>query len=311
MAAASAKWNSGRLTIITATVSPLPTPRAARPAATDRTRSAYSLHVQENSSSFVRIATRSGWASAVSWNASHAVAASIPAGRSVALSAVFTSIPGEAYPSGPRPAILEPAVVEAVDVVREPDREQDHHQQEPHHAGPLHDAEGDRAPADLLHEAPEDVAAVQRQEREQVDDRQREADEGDQRQRLDGAVGERLMRDVRDPDDAVDLLALLRLEDLAEHAERAGRDMPHLAGGVTDRGGWRLPDRGRAVAEAQPGPLDGGVIDRRDREALDLAVTPDLQVDRGGRLAAVRLLAGALVVRHEPDEVRRPILLRG
>src|SRR3954452_18355515 len=237
MAAASAKWNSGRLTIITATVSPLPTPSAARPAATDRTRSAYSLHVQENSSSFVRIATRSGWASAVSWNASHAVAASIPAGRSVALSAVFTSIPRGSLPLMGS-ANIEAAVVEAVDVVREADREQDHHQQEPHHAGPLHDPEGDRAPTDLLHEAPEDVAAVQRQEREQIDDRQREADEGDQRQRLDGAVGERLMRDVRDPDDAVDLLALLRLEDLAEHAEGAGRNTPHLAGGVTDRGGW-------------------------------------------------------------------------
>ena len=93
MAAASAKWNSGRLTIISATVSSLPTPSAASPAATARTRSAYSPQVQVNSSPLVRIAIRSGWASAVSWNASHAVFASSAAGRSVPLSAVFTSIP--------------------------------------------------------------------------------------------------------------------------------------------------------------------------------------------------------------------------
>ena len=37
---------------------------------------------------------------------------------------------------------------------------------------------GTGRPADLLDQAPEDVAAVERQEREQVDDRQREADHG-------------------------------------------------------------------------------------------------------------------------------------
>ena len=58
------------------------------------------------------------------------------------------------------------------------------HEQEADDAGPLHDAERDRPAAHLLGQRPEDVAAVERQEREQVDDRQRQRDDRQHAQRL-------------------------------------------------------------------------------------------------------------------------------
>ena len=42
---------------------------------------------------------------------------------------------------------------------------------------------GDRLAAHLLDQAPEDVAAVERQDRQQVDQAEREADQGEQQQR--------------------------------------------------------------------------------------------------------------------------------
>src|SRR5436190_16929048 len=176
--AESAKWNSGRLTSIRATASPRRTPPAASPPAIAWTQAAYSPQVQVNSSPRVRIAGRSGWAAAVAWNASHAVRPSSPAGRSVLLPTVLTSIRLEAYPAaayGKRFASLshvETLPGEPADVVRQANREQEHYEQESNRAGALHDPERNRATADLLHQAPEDVPAVQGQEREQVDDRQ-------------------------------------------------------------------------------------------------------------------------------------------
>ena len=74
-----------------ATVSPLPTPRAASPPATFLAWSAYSAHVSDTSSSFVRSATWSATASAVIWNASQTVLASMAGGRSVLRSTVLLS----------------------------------------------------------------------------------------------------------------------------------------------------------------------------------------------------------------------------
>ena len=49
--------------------------------------------------------------------------------------------------------------------------------------GALHDRERDRAAAHLLGERPEDVAAVERQEREEVDHAERERDHREQEDR--------------------------------------------------------------------------------------------------------------------------------
>ena len=64
-----------------------------------------------------------------------------------------------------------------------PDHEQRDHEREADEAGPLHHAERDRAAAHLLGQRPEDVAAVERQEREQVDDAERQRDDREQEER--------------------------------------------------------------------------------------------------------------------------------
>ena len=51
---------------------------------------------------------------------------------------------------------------QAAEVIRKPDHEEHQDQQEAHGAGALDHAEGDAAPAHLLDQAPEDVAAVER-----------------------------------------------------------------------------------------------------------------------------------------------------
>src|SRR2546429_468432 len=63
---------------------------------------------------------------------------------------------------------VEALAGQSPDVVGEPDDEDEQHQRDPDCARALHDAEGDPPAAQLLGDRPEDVAAVQRQEREEV-----------------------------------------------------------------------------------------------------------------------------------------------
>src|SRR3954452_7149815 len=168
-------WNSGRLESISATVSPRRTPSPARPPASASTRSRSSAQVSETASSFVRTATRSPWSSAVSRNASAIERASRE--RRVA-GAVGVAPAPATLPDAEAPAREPP------DVVREADEEERQHEREADEARPLHDAEGDGAAPDLLRECPEDVAAIERQEREQVDDAEGKRDHGQQEDAL-------------------------------------------------------------------------------------------------------------------------------
>src|SRR5215204_5211947 len=173
MTARSARWNSGRLESISATVSPRLTPSLASPPASASTRSRSSPQVIETPSSLVRTATRSGKSSAVMRNAS-AIERACSARRETG--AVEVAM---------RPTLpdAESLPGQSPEVVREADEEQHDHEREPHEAGPLHDAERDRAPAHLLGHRPEDVTAVERQEREQVDDPERQRDHREQEER--------------------------------------------------------------------------------------------------------------------------------
>ena len=90
------------------------------------------------------------------------------------------------------------------------------HEQEADRAGTLDDGERHAAAADLLDQAPEDVAAVERQEREQVDQAEREADHGENEDPLVGVEADRLIERLRAADHARDLLPLRR-------ARRSGR----------------------------------------------------------------------------------------
>src|SRR5687768_5973115 len=104
MAAVSHRLNSGRLLIMSATVWPRSTPRAASPAAIDPTRSAYSRHVISTAPPGVRNATRSGLMAADRWNASHRLDTSrLPLTISSPLDAGHPRLapPAPADPGGP------------------------------------------------------------------------------------------------------------------------------------------------------------------------------------------------------------------
>src|SRR5215207_2189463 len=203
----------------------------------------------------------------------------------------------EAYPGSwaGRLADVVGIAAEAADVVGEADHHQHHHQREPDHRRPLHHPQRDRAAAQFLDDRPEDVAAVERQDRQQVDQTQREADQGQQQDRFDGAAVDRLVGDVADADDAGDLLALFLLEDAGE--DRGGF-LGHLPDHVTCLGdGGADADLGRfgPVGEADESAFFGLAVLRPDQDHSLLPVAADRQLNRRRRQAALDLLTGALV----------------
>src|SRR3954452_10876533 len=286
MTARSARWNSGRLESISATVSPRWTPSAARPPASASTRSRSSRHVSEISSSLVRTATRSGKSSAVMRKAS-AMERARSARRETGAAVVAM-----------RPTLpdAESLARESSDVVGQADREQHDYEREAHETGPLHDAEGDRPPAPLLGQGPEDVPAVERQEREQVDHTERQRDDGEQEERLGRPDLDALASDFIGADHARDLLALLGLEDLGDRADGRGRQVPHRAPAQRNRGDG--PDRrwvGRAEPEPEQRPLGCRVVLGARLHGHAGVTTLDDQHSGLGGHTVVLLRAGALV----------------
>ena len=76
---------------------------------------------------------------------------------------------------------------------------------------PLVDLATDRAATDAFDDRERDVAAVEREQRKQVEQRERQADEREQLQ-VDAEVRlDRLARNARDPDGARDVSATLRV----------------------------------------------------------------------------------------------------
>ena len=129
---------------------------------------------------------------------------------------------------------------------------------------------GTGLPRDFLDQAPEDVAAVERQEREEVDQAEREADHGEQQQRLARADVDRLVGDVADADDAGDLLALLRLRRCGRRPRPFCWSTSHIVS-TGFAGGSPGADRPRsfgAVGEADQRPLRFGVVFGADGDRL-------------------------------------------
>src|SRR3712207_261211 len=105
-----------------------------------------------------------------------------------------------------------------VDVVREADEEQEEHERDPDRGEALVGGARDRPAANGLDDRERDVAAVERKERQEVQEREREADE-----REDPQVGrepevERLARSLDDPDGARDLVAAVARNEPRERA---------------------------------------------------------------------------------------------
>src|SRR3954451_11536898 len=180
IAAMSARWNSGRLLIISAIVSPRRRPRPCSAPASASAFSRSSAHVYSVEPSSARTAPSSARSPEVSRNASARLVALTPR--------VGTAAVSPAMPS----SYSESLALQRVDVVRQADQEDRNDEHEAHDARALHDREGDRPPADLLGDGPEDVAAVERQEREQVHDRQRQRDDGQDLQGVDEIGVDRL-----------------------------------------------------------------------------------------------------------------------
>src|SRR3954453_16440137 len=182
------------------------------------------------------MATRSGASAAVTWNAAHIVgswsALNEIRSRSVVVVAISTSPRVAASPVGehsPRSAVLEAAVLQDVYVVRQADYEEHDHEHEAHHSGALHHRERHRLAPDLLHDRPEDVPAVEWQEREQVHHGQGERDDRHDPEHVAGVGEDRLAGALVAPDDPVDLLALLRVDDLRGDRELRLGDAPEGA----------------------------------------------------------------------------------
>src|SRR5436190_9982401 len=117
-------------------------------------------------------------------------------------------------------ADVETLATQAIDVVAQADNEEKRDQHEADDRGPLDQAVGDRAPTDLLGHRPEDMAAVEGQEGEEVHHRQRQRDDGEDAEGLNGVELEGLARGLVGADDAGDVLARLGVVEDAHDRRR-------------------------------------------------------------------------------------------
>ena len=208
-------------------------------------------------------------------------------------------------------ARVEAFAGDAADVVRQAEEEEPEDKGDADHRRSLHHPQRDRlAAAQLLDDRPENVAAVERQDRDQVDEPEREADQCEQQEAtferaffVQGVVG-----DVGDADDAGDLFALFLFEQVTEDVRRALGDFPdRVAGlrGCLSDGQVRLSG---SVGEADQGPLRLSVVAGADRDRLGLSATFYGQGDGRLRDASVRLLpASALVQGDDLSEAFDPL----
>ena len=157
------------------------------------------------------------------------------------------------------------------------------------------------------------MPAVERQEREQVDDRQREADERDQRQRLGARRRRSLLRHVVAADDAVrSACAAAASKIWPSDPTVAGRDVPHLARGVAPAAaGGDCPTDVGPVAEAEPRSL--GLLRRRRALRERCSTWPSRSIFRStgccGLAAVGRGWPAHLCCFDQVDEVGCPRLL--
>src|SRR5690349_128487 len=220
MTAVSTRWNSGRLPIITPTVSPRFRPSLARPEAIFSTRSAYSPHVIETSSPAVRIATLSARSAAVTWKAAQIVSSLSALNSTRSRVSIVAIRPPRKLPRRRGLSHGEAVSGEPADVIRQADHEDQGDEHEADDARALHRLERNGPPADPFDDRPEDVAAVEREEREEVDDRERQRDQREDRDRVARAFEDRLARRLVGADHAGELLSLFLVDQLRGQRDR-------------------------------------------------------------------------------------------
>src|ERR671931_927437 len=141
------------------------------------------------------------------------------------------------FPSFDRSHWNGSAPAQPSDVVREADEVQHQDERDPNDRDALVHLPADSPPADALDEREGDVPTVERQQREQIEEREREAQEDEQPEvRLEAGV-QGLRRALDDPDRRRDLLPLLAVDELRQERRGLLRRLPrHLQ---------RLPQRSR------------------------------------------------------------------
>src|SRR3954471_11708766 len=136
-------------------------------------------------------------------------------------SCVFVSVIDWTTTGAPPPTVTSPTVIcrseaipspslasaEPVDVVRKPDEHEHQEERDSDRGDALADIPADRTAAPALDDREQDVAAVERQERQEVQQCERQADEAEHEQIPREADGDHLLRDVHDPGRARDLLS--------------------------------------------------------------------------------------------------------
>src|SRR5512133_643239 len=118
------------------------------------------------------------------------------------------------------------ATPEAADVVREADEEEQHDDEDPDRRHALVDLAPDRPAADPLDDREGNVAAVQGQQREQVEEGEREADQAEYPEIVLDSLVQRSRGALDDPDGAGDLLPAAAVDEMGERLADLLRDEP-------------------------------------------------------------------------------------
>src|SRR5438445_79464 len=116
----------------------------------------------------------------------------------------------------------------AAEIVRQRDEGDQQDQGEADHRGALVDLAGDGPPADSLDRREEDVAAVERQQGQQVEQGKREADQAEDLEVETEAHLERVARDLDDADRARQLRAALVMEKALDRQAHPLRRLPAI-----------------------------------------------------------------------------------
>src|SRR5262249_27225422 len=137
-------------------------------------------------------------------------------------------------------------------IVRQAHEEQQQNEADADDRDALVDGATDRAAPNSLEQRERDVAAVERQQRQQIQKSEREADQGQDLEVVAVVRLDRLAGDVDDADRRRDVLAALApLDDAGERAPDPCRHVPGVLRGIRQRGGWVVAfvdDAGRREA---------------------------------------------------------------
>src|SRR4051794_4389040 len=183
-------------------------------------------------------------------------------------SCVFVSVIDWTTTGAPPPIVTSPTLIcrsdaipspslasaEPIDVVRKPDEHEHQEERDSDRGDALVDLAADRTAPHTLDDREQDVAAVERQQRQEVQQRERQADEAEHEQIPREADRDHLLRDVHDPGRPRHLLAPRVRHDARQERRSGTRRMPvvfeaaqHRTSGSVLR---RVP--GRLEAEREP-----------------------------------------------------------